>query len=151
MNSKMISMEVAMPENTHTLIGKIYKSRFRYFDNRTNKVKFKRRPVLIIGAERSVKPCDLTVLPISRISVRKNLNKDYDYELTKSSHEDLNLDYEPSYVRTHKVNTIHTSDLPHDGFISCVKTSYPEDYKAIEESFKKFTADMFDGNEIEKT
>lgn len=132
-----------MSNNSQDLIGKIFKSRFKYFDSKLSKVRFKVRPVLIIGVEREKTPCDLTVLPISKVSMKVNLNEDYDYEITKSEHGNLSLDQDPSYIRTHKVTTIHSQDLPHNGMISSLKDSYPEDYKLIKDKFEKFSQGLF--------
>jgi len=135
-----------MSNNSQVLIGKIFKSRFKYFDSRQSKVLFKIRPVLIIGVEREKTPCDLTVLPISKVSLKVNLNEDYDYEITKSQHEKLSLDQDPSYIRTHKVTTIHSQDLPHNGLISSLKDSYPEDYELIKKKFEEFSQGLFNTN-----
>lgn len=132
-----------MSNNSAELIGKIYKSRFQYFDNISSSVKFKRRPVLIIGVEKETLPCDITILPISKISVQHNIDGEYDYKVTKQNHENLNLDYDPSYIRTHKISTIYSRDLVDQGEISSMKDAYADDYQSIKEKVEKFASELF--------
>ncbi|MCJ8008885.1 hypothetical protein ACFFF5_10145 [Lederbergia wuyishanensis] len=132
-----------MSNKSHHLIGKIYKSRFSYFDPRTRGYKFKRRPLLIVGAEKETLPCDLTVLPISKISVSSNIHDAFDIKLTKQDHENLNLTHDPSYVRTHKMTTIYSLDLIHNGEISSLKDLYPKVYEEIKEKFEGFAISLF--------
>lgn len=132
-----------MSNKSQGLIGKIYDSRFLFFDPRVGKYKFKKRPILIIGAEKTTLPCDLTVLPISKVSVKSNLNSDYDIKLTKQEHGNLDLLYDPSYVRTHKVTTIYSLDLAHNGERASLKDMYPETYNKIKDSFERFSNELF--------
>lgn len=132
-----------MSNKSHHLIGKIYKSRFSYYDPRSRSYKFKRRPLLIVGAEKEILPCDLTVLPISKISVDSNLHEEFDVKLTEQEHENLKLNHDPSYVRTHKITTIYSLDLVHNGEISSLKDLYPKVYEEIKEKFESFPVSLF--------
>lgn len=126
-----------MSNNSRKLIGKMYISRFKFFNTKTNTIELKRRPVLIIGVEKDLTPCDITVFPISKVSVSANINLEFDHKLTATNHQKLNLPFDPSYVRTHKVNTIHSGDLVRD--ICSVEDLYPADYQSIMGKFEIFT------------
>ena len=96
------------------MIGKIYTSVFPYFDSSVRQMKYKNRPVLIIGGPRNN---DYTVLPLSTIS--NSANKDpVKYPL-------LNLT-KVSYVRTHKQTTMHSANLV--TYLSDVKNTYEDLY-----------------------
>ncbi len=60
------------------MIGKIYSSVVPFYDRVKQAKAFKRRPVLIIGGPRNN---DYTVLPVSTVSNRQNLDADYDIEI----------------------------------------------------------------------
>ncbi len=53
------------------MIGKAYISTFKYFDNRTHRMAFKNRPVLIVGQADS---SDYIILPVSRITNQGNVD-----------------------------------------------------------------------------
>ena len=57
------------------MIGKVYVSIFKYYDNIKGKMSFKNRPVLIVGKADNT---DYIVLPISRVTKRENLDEYYD-------------------------------------------------------------------------
>lgn len=132
-----------MSNSSSTLIGKACNSRFQYFNVRTGRMEFKLRPVLIIGAERSILPCDLTVLPISKVSNPINLDSNYDYPLESEEHKSLNLKYYPSYIRTHKVSTINSRDLNFDTLNASIKDDFPENYATIKSKFEEFSRNLF--------
>lgn len=60
------------------MIGKAYVSVIQFYDKKTGKRGFKRRPILIIGQADGK---DFIVLPISRVTNRTYLNPHYDIEL----------------------------------------------------------------------
>ncbi len=87
------------------MIGKIYTILTPYYDIRLNKNSFKKRPALIIGGPRNN---DYTILPISRVTNKKNLDMEYDIEVKMGAYPDLNLNAD-SYIRVHKQTTVHES------------------------------------------
>lgn len=125
------------------LIGKLCDSRFAYFDNKTQQYKYKLRPVLIIGVEKDKLPCDITVFPVSKVSRSENIHKDFDYPLTQEHHGSMNLKYDPSYVRVHKVTTIHSKDISFNYTNCCLSTDYPQVLKEIIEKFHEFSGSLF--------
>lgn len=108
---------------------------------REQKYKYKLRPVLIVGTEKDQLPCDITVLPVSKISRAENLNEEYDYPLTKVDHGLLRLKNDPSYVRIHKISTIHSKDLSFktDHQLNIL---YPEAYASIKGKLNDFVAKL---------
>lgn len=125
------------------LIGKLCDSRFAYYDNRSKQYKYKLRPVLVIGVEKEKLPCDITVFPVSKVSREENIHKEFDFPLTKKNHSKLQLKYDPSYVRVHKVNTIHSNDLSFDYTDSSLNSEYPNAMSTISEKYKEFSESLF--------
>ena len=132
-----------MSNNAKDLIGRLCDSRFPYFDPKSGTHKFKLRPVLVIGVERDFLPCDLTVLPVSKISKPENIDNDYDYQLTAKNHGKLKLKFDPSFVRTHKISTAHSKDLSFQHTDYSIRDLYEEDYQIIKEKFQKFSTELF--------
>ena len=62
------------------MIGKAYVSTFPFYNNRSHKMDFKSRPVLIVG---QADLTDYVILPISRVTNKDNIDSDYDFEITK--------------------------------------------------------------------
>ena len=60
------------------MIGKAYVSTFQFYNNRTHRMEFKSRPVLVVG---KADETDYVVLPISRVTNNINLDADYDFPL----------------------------------------------------------------------
>lgn len=131
-----------MYSNPADLIGKICNNSIRLFDNRHRKYVYKVRPVLIIGTEKDVLPCDLTVFPISKVSRKHNLHEKFDYPLTKKDHGLTNLNFDPSYVRIHKITTINSSELRYT--LNCnFSDLYAGDYQNIKELYEDFAESLF--------
>lgn len=105
--------------------GCIKKSRLPYYDIVSGNIKFKARPVLLIKAEKNEGSCDFTVLPLSSISVKMNINSEYDIPIDKNVYPLLNLARDTSYIRTHKLMTLHTSQLSNQT-IANLKELYPD-------------------------
>lgn len=85
------------------MIGKICTILMSYYDRKSKSTKFKKRPALFISEQRNN---DYTVLPISTISIKANIDQEYDIPINKSVYPLLNLDKD-CYVRTHKQTTVH--------------------------------------------
>lgn len=142
MNLKTNQSTQHLITNAKELIGKMCDSRYAYFDPRTQSYKYKLRPVLIIGVEREKLPCDITVFPISKISKSENINKEYDYPITQENHKKIKLKYDPSYVRIHKISTIHSNDLSFDYTNYNLSEEYPETMSEILKKYKDFTSSI---------
>lgn len=89
------------------MIGKIYSSVIPFYDSVKRANSYKKRPVLIIGGPRNN---DFTVLPISTVTNKANLDADYDIEVDPQKYPLLNLN-KICYVRTHKQTTVHRASL----------------------------------------
>ena len=89
------------------MIGKAYLSVVDYYDIKTRSTRKKARPVLVVAGPRNN---DYTVLLISTVSNRVNLDAEYDLLIDQQSREILNLPQE-CFIRTHKRMPIHVSQL----------------------------------------
>ena len=114
------------------MIGKIYSTVFPYYDSKTQKNSFKKRPVLIIGGPRNN---DYTVLPISTVAKKANLDSEYDLEINPANYPLLHLD-KLSYVRVHKQTTVHKVSLT--SLIGDMKTEYADLYLNVLEKLEEF-------------
>lgn len=97
--------------------------------------------MLAIGVERDMFPCDVTMLPISKISYSNNIHPLYDRKLENECGR-LNLNVVPSYIRVHKVATVHSSNI-NARAISDLKEVLPELYNELSELYKTFTEALF--------
>lgn len=131
-----------MSKSSNQYIGSLVKVRFPYFDAKAQRNKIKARPMLIIGAEKDLLPCDFTVLPISRVSKKQYLSKAYDVELTDAQVEKLSLAYKPSYIRVHKQSYANSRDVDAD-IISNLKELDPDLYDLIKKKHKEFSESLF--------
>lgn len=128
--------------NNLSMIGEIRSSKYPYYDRVTDSIKYKARPCLIIGTEKEEGSSDITILPISRIGVQQNIHDDYDIKAEKVEYPNLNLDAECSYIRTHKVSTVHSTTMSRTAICS-MKETYPELYSTASDKHKEFTASLF--------
>ena len=120
------------------MIGKIYSTVFPYYDSKTQKNSFKKRPVLIIGGPRNN---DYTVLPISTVTKKANLDSEYDLEINPANYPLLHLD-KLSYVRVHKQTTVHIVSLT--SFIGDMKSEYADLYLNVLEKLEEFNKGTID-------
>ncbi|MBK0347285.1 hypothetical protein JDW15_01380 [Aerococcaceae bacterium zg-ZJ1578] len=125
-----------------SLKGQIHSVRFPYFDIRNNKTSFKARPMLIIGVEKDQLPCDIIALPISKISIAKNIHDDFDIKLESNQIQALNLNHDPSYIRVHKQLYVPSQDVQKTP-VSNLKEIFPELYKKIQEKSHMFHETLF--------
>ncbi|CUN17192.1 PemK-like protein [Blautia hydrogenotrophica] len=116
------------------MIGKIYTSLTPFYDLRNHRNSFKKRPVLIIGGPRNH---DYTVLPISTVSRKENLDSEYDIELVPADYPELKLN-KVSYVRVHKQTVIHEASLYKE--VSDMKEKYEEKYLEIIQKLEEFNS-----------
>lgn len=120
------------------MIGKIYSTVFPYYDSKIQKNSFKKRPVLIIGGPRNN---DYTVLPISTVTKKANLDSEYDLEINPANYPLLHLD-KLSYVRVHKQTTVHKVSLT--SLIGDMKTEYADLYLSVLEKLEEFNKRTID-------
>ena len=118
------------------MIGKICVSITPFYDTIRNKKSFKKRPVLIIAGPRSN---DYTVLPISTITRKENLDKKYDLEVNPSIYPMKKLT-KLSYVRTHKQTTIHESEIV--STISDLRGEYEDLYLEVLTKLSEFNHEI---------
>ncbi|MDY3744419.1 MAG: type II toxin-antitoxin system PemK/MazF family toxin [Dialister sp.] len=96
-----------------------------YYNTKEHRLAWKSRPILIIGEPRNN---DYTVLPVSTISRKENLDAEFDVEIDPAVYSALGLN-KVSYVRTHKQLTVHYAKLGH--FIGDLRSHYPELFEEI--------------------
>ena len=118
------------------MIGKLYTSIVQFYDSINQRNSFKSRPVLIIG---EIRNNDYTILPVSTISRKENLDPDYDIEVKKSQYPKLGLAAD-SYIRTHKRMYIHKGSLRSE--ISDLKAEYPDLFISILEKMEQFDNEL---------
>lgn len=80
---------------------------FPYYDTRVGKMRFKKRPICIIGKADSL---DYITLPISKVSHRENIDGEYDIEIMSKDYPLMNLKFD-SYIRTHKQTVTHQAEI----------------------------------------
>ncbi len=102
------------------MIGKAYVSTFKYYNSQTQKMDFKKRPVLIIG---QADASDYVVLPISRVTNSSNIDSEYDVPIEPKDVPLMNLK-QKSYIRTHKQSVVNAGELTTQ--IVDFKTEYPD-------------------------
>lgn len=120
------------------MIGKVYVSIFKYYDNIKGKMSFKNRPVLIVGKADNT---DYIVLPISRVTKRENLDEYYDVLLNPDAVPKLNLT-QYSYVRTHKQSVVNIVELYRE--ITDFKKDYMDIYLDIISKMEEFQKNLID-------
>lgn len=89
------------------MIGKVYLSVVDFYDVQSNSTRRKSRPVLVVGGPNEN---DYTVLPISTITIRSNINSYYDIPVSPQDRAALSL-HKPCFIRTHKQMPIHRAAL----------------------------------------
>lgn len=122
------------------LVNTVVKSRMHYYDIKTKSVRFKVRPILIIAIERNYFHTDLTVLPISSVSNKKNIDSKFDISIGKIECPTLRYitrDY--CFVRTHKPYTINSNSLFTDSNLDNLKVLYPHKFEQISLAWSEFS------------
>lgn len=114
------------------MIGKIYASVTPFYDSAKQTNSYKKRPVLIIGGPRNN---DYTILPISTVTNKVNLDTDYDIEIDPVKYPKLNLN-KMCYVRTHKQTTVHKASLTSQ--IGNMKDEYEDLYLHVMTKLEEF-------------
>ena len=127
---------------TQAYIGAIVKTRFAYHDLETDEIAFKSRPFLIIGAEYDKVPCDFTAFPISKVSTSQNIDPVHDIKVDKERYPKLSLNADTSYIRVHKIQTIHSSQLT-IGILSSLSEAYPDLYTEVKAAYRGFSGGLF--------
>lgn len=112
-----------------------------YYDRKTGSIKFKARPVLILKAEKESGFSDFTVLPISSISFKNNIDQKFDVEVTKEMYPLLQLTKDVCYIRCGKFMTIDNNNLGIQ-VISNLKDSYPDLWEHIISLAKEYISDV---------
>lgn len=120
------------------MIGKIYTSRVEFYDIKTNKTLTKFRPVLILTDTRNN---DYTVLPISTISKKDNIDLQYDVKVDPMDYPNLLLK-KVSYIRTHKRIYVHRASVVSEKSLGDIKNDYPILYKEIIDKTDKFNKEV---------
>lgn len=113
-------------------IGEIRKILTPYYDKAQKKQSIKSRPALIVGM---ADPSDYVVLPVSRVSIRSNLDPDYDIEVDPAQYPLLCLNA-VSYIRTHKQTVIHAAEI--GDVIGNLRGSYEDLYLTVIEKRDTF-------------
>lgn len=119
------------------MIEKIVKVITPFYDMQSNSMKMKSRPGLVIAGYGAMDN-DYVVLPISTISDKRRLNKDYDIKIDPKDFPDCNL-RRISYIRTHKQTTINKKEIgePICDFKALYKDKYFEVILKLEQFDKE--------------
>ena len=120
------------------MIGYAYVSSFPYYDMQTRQMRFKNRPVLVIGRADSK---DYVVLPISRVTNRAHLDAHCDVEVKPGDVPLMNL-HSTSYIRTHKQTVLYAASLIRP--IVDFRTEYPDVYIDVIAKVEEFQKNMLD-------
>ncbi|MGV3043485.1 type II toxin-antitoxin system PemK/MazF family toxin [Staphylococcus rostri] len=131
-----------MPSKPKDDIGKVVVAKFPYFDMKTKSKKFKGRPSLVIGCESERFPCDFIVLPVSKIQDVSKRHPKYDFQLYEAECHILHLKHIPSFVRCHKITTVHNKEVK-SNVLGDLKLNLPMAYENIESRFKDFSKNLF--------
>lgn len=124
--------------NSKIMIGKICIAIFPFYDIKLKKNLYKQRPVLIIGEAINN---DYTILPVSTITKKENIDIYYDIAIDPKKYPKLNLD-KYSYIRTHKQTVIYKDMIK--GEISDLKEEYLEIYSDILNKLKEFNIKLIE-------
>lgn len=106
-------------------VGKAYWAVVQYYDSASSEMKFKKRPIIVIGKADNN---DLVVLPISSITKRYNRNAKYDYQIDPIDYPKLRLKH-TSFIRTHKQTVLHEAEIVTE--ICDFKNEYEEAFLEI--------------------
>ncbi len=118
------------------MIGKAYISTFKYFDNRTHRMAFKNRPVLIVGQADS---SDYIILPVSRITNQGNVDSYYDVSIEPADVPLMNLT-QRSYIRSHKQSVVHLGELTRE--IVDFRKEYEDIYLDVISKMEEFQKNL---------
>lgn len=118
------------------MIGKVYWSTFPFYDSATRRNAFKHRPVLIVSGPRNN---DYTVLPVSSVSIKTNIDPEYDIPVDPALYPDLHLT-KLCYVRTHKQTIVHRASLTSP--LGDMKNDYPDLYISVLAKLEAYNAEI---------
>ena len=119
------------------MIGMFCVATFPYYDTSTGRNKFKKRPMIILGQADS---SDYLTLPVSKVSIKENIDDEYDLEIVCDEYPLLNLNC-TSYIRTHKQTITNRNGIR---TIISVKDTYPELWLSILQKIENFQKKIID-------
>mgnify|MGYP003598940228 FL=1 len=119
------------------MIGMFCVATFPYYDTSTGRNKFKKRPMIILGQADS---SDYVTLPVSKVSIKENIDDEYDLEIVCDEYPLLNLNC-TSYIRTHKQTITNRNGIR---TIISVKDTYPELWLSILQKIENFQKKIID-------
>ena len=123
-------------------IGKIVNGKFKYYNSKTNQMDVKARPFFIIKCESNTFPCDFNGFPLSSINHSNNIDVMFDVKIETKKYPLLKLRRDISYIRVHKMQTLHSEEINRKP-ISSIVDNYGELYLEIIEKFDLFCASCF--------
>jgi len=118
------------------MIGVIVLANAPFFDAKLNALSFKIRPFLVVGESDAG---DYTMLPVSRITNKRNLDPNYDIEINPQTYPLLKLKA-LSYIRAHKATVVHKSAI--DYKLGNMKFNYPDLYLEVIEKFEEYCKNL---------
>lgn len=119
------------------MIGMFCVATFPYYDTSTGRNKFKKSPMIILGQADS---SDYVTLPVSKVSIKENIDDEYDLEIVCDEYPLLNLNC-TSYIRTHKQTITNRNGIR---TIISVKDTYPELWLSILQKIEDFQKKIID-------
>ena len=87
-------------------------------------------------------PCDFTAFPISKVSASQNVDPVHDIKVAKEHYPKLSLNAAVSYIRVHKIQTIHSSQLS-IGIQSSLSEDCPDLYAEVKAAYRDFSGGLF--------
>lgn len=114
------------------MIGEVCVSTFPFYDNKSRKMGYKNRPILVIG---QADAGDYVALPISRVTRKENLDAYFDVEIQPKDFPLTGI-HATSYIRTHKQQTVHKGEITRK--IVDFKGEYRESYNEIINKVEEF-------------
>lgn len=101
-------------------IGDYCLATFPYYDIKEQRMRFKQRPMIILGEADNT---DFIVLPVSTVSKKEYLDLIYDFPVSFELYPDMNIKRE-CFIRTHKQAVINQASIVKS--IVNIKERYPE-------------------------
>lgn len=117
-------------------IGKVYTASTEYYDSKTGLTQRKGRPVLVVGGPKNN---DYSVLPISTITKRENVDPDYDIYVDVELRGILSLDRE-CFIRTHKQMPLHRGSIFKE--LGNMKDNAPDLYQDVLMRMERFQKEI---------
>ena len=116
--------------------GTVCRALVQFYDSSSGRMRFKSRPALIIG---NADEQDYTVLPISTITKRQNMNPHFDVPIDPKQYPGLTL-AKYCFVRTHKPTIINAGQISPP--VADMKNTYEELFLEILTRYEEYNSQI---------